>query len=536
MVSKKLNSGQEHLDSDKTPPDPRRHVVLLAVFFFFVIEAGVLKSFGVLLSPLVFQLDSNYATVGALFSLPWSVEYICAVVIRSLVNHTDLNMISIAGGLIAGVAMTTSSFTRTTLALAIPLIFFGIGQSMLLIPAIICLHRHYKENFAFACSFVLVGSLVGVLIVPIATELLIEAYGPHSALFLLGGICLNMFPIGLVLKLPKEKHKRSPADVCEHLLEDIDTCSAPSTTAKVHYSNDNVNHANKVECGILQNGSNVLQRSKEKGSPNPDKMADFYKMGEETNVGGEIDTGMVSENFKTSNFGSTKRQSDSEVDTIKDVPLTARRKISKKVSNLKTFAEEAKFFLAFILPCDVLGLFTFMSWTLFIVPFAISEGIPETQAVFVGTMGGVGGLVSRVLGTVILHFHPTWVSGQYVVFCSLTSLMLFLQPLKTSYNYTLACSFFLGFGLYGSRCLFEALVSNVVKPDIFPTAISITYLFSGVSGILTAYNSGSLYDMSESYVAVFYILGVLEAVNVGIFLLLLVIKKRLRIRQNPDME
>ncbi|XP_041475854.1 monocarboxylate transporter 3-like [Lytechinus variegatus] len=343
-----------------------------------------------------------------------------------------------------------------------------------------------------------------------------------------------MFPIGLVLKLPKEKHKRSPAAVCEHLLEDIDTCSAPSTMAKVHCSDDNVNHTNKVECGILQKGSNILQRSNEKGSPNPDKMAGvYYKMGEESNVGSESDIEMVTEKLESSHSGYTKTQSDPDVDIIKD---STRRKISKKLSSLKTFAEEAKFFLAFILPCDVLGLFTFMSWTLFIVPFAISEGIPEAQAVFVGTMGGVGGLVSRVLGTVILHFHPTWVSGQYVLFCSLTSLMLFLQPLKTSYTYILACSFFLGFGLYGSRCLFEALVSNVVRPDIFPTAISITYLFSGVSGILTAYNSGSLYDMTESYDVVFYILGVLEAVNVGIFLLLLVIKKRLRITQNPDME
>ncbi|XP_011672542.2 uncharacterized protein LOC105442294 [Strongylocentrotus purpuratus] len=528
MVSKSLKLRSAR-GADEPPTDSRRHVVLLATFFFLVLEAGVLKSYGVLLSPMVFQLDSNFATIGVIFSLSWTLEYTCAVVVKPLVNRIDPNKISMAGGLIAGVALTTSSFTRTTWALGTLFIFFGIGQSMVLVPAIICLHRHYKERFAFACSFAFVGSLVGVLILPIVTEVLIESYGPHNALLILGGLCLNMFPIGLVLKLPKEKHKQPSVSTCKHLLESVD---AGSTRTKEFPSEKNVSQTHQVECHILQNpGYNLAECE----SPNPDKMTGAdYIMGKETIIGGGYNEMKMTESTESFN-DSGKRYNDPNVD-FKDSRKGTRRRIIERISSLKTYTEEAKFFLAFVLPCDFIGAFVLISWTIFIVPFAISLGIPESRAVFVGTMGGVGGLVARVMGTVVLHFHPTWVSGQYVVLCSLTSLMLFVQPLRASYTYLLACSFFMGFGLYGSVCLVEALVSNVVSPKVFPTSVSITYLLKGVSGILTAYTSGSLYDVTGSYQIVFYILGIMEAANVGIYLLLLAIKKRSSMRQNKDPE
>nr|XP_054755406.1 monocarboxylate transporter 3-like [Lytechinus pictus] len=383
------------------------------------------------------------------------------VIVQPLVNQFGLNKISTAGGLIAGVAITTSSFARTTSGLATLFFFFGIGECMVLTPAVICLHRYYKQDFVFASSFVFVGSLTGILILPILTNVLLEAYGPHKALLVLGGLCLNKLPFGLVFKLPEEIQKRPPAPACEHLLKVAGTerCDERKISENTEY----------------------LPNSK-KGCTNPNTDANGYHAG-------------------------------------------IRRRILKMLSDLKTFISEAKFFIAFILPCDLLLAFTVISWTIFIVPFAISVGIPESKAVFVGTVAAVGGLVARVFSTVISYFHPTWVSGQYIAFCSLTSLMLFLLPLRTSYSYIVLCSFFLGIGIYGSM-LIEALVSNVVKPDVFPTAISISYLCKGAIAVLSVYITGSLYDLTQSIETDFYILGVLEATNVGIFILLLAIKKR----------
>ncbi|XP_041453632.1 monocarboxylate transporter 14-like isoform X1 [Lytechinus variegatus] len=462
------HAGRERADGDEmpgdTPSDPQRYLVLLATFFFLFLEAGIIKSFGVLLSPMVYQLDSNFATVGVISSLPWTVEYICAVIVKPLTNHIELHKISSAGGLIAGVSLTTSSFARTTSTLGILFFLFGIGESMIIVPAIICLHRHYKNGFAFASSFAFVGSLMGVFILPIITNVLLEAYGPHNALLVLGGLCLNMLPFGLLFKLPEEIQKRPPAPACEHLLEVADT----------------------ERCDY------------------------FRKMPENTDY-----------------FPNSKKRCTDQNTEAHGCLTVTRKRLIEIMSDLKTFIKEAKFFLAFILPCDIFGTFTLIGFSIFIVHFAISVGIPQTNAVFVGTMGGVGGLVARVSGTVILHFHPTWVFGQYLVLCSLTSLMLFLQPLRASYTYLLVCSFFLGFGLYGSVCLTEALVSNVVKPEVFPTTISISYLSKGVGSVLAAYSSGLLYDLTQSNGIVFYILGVLQAINVVIIILLLVTRKRL---------
>ncbi|XP_054755398.2 monocarboxylate transporter 14-like [Lytechinus pictus] len=473
----RTRSSRERIDDDDTPSDPYRHLVLLVTFLFLVLEAGITKAFGVLVTPMVFQLDSNFATVGVIFSLPWTVAHFGAVFVKPLASNIGLTKISTAGGLIAGVAITTSSFARTISALGILFFLFGIGQCMVLVPAIICLHGHYKGDFAFASSFVFMGSLTGILILPILTNVLLEAYGPHQALLGLGGLCLNMLPFGLVLKLPEKRQKRPPAPACEHLLEVMGT---DSLSDKEFASGENVNKTS--QCHDLSENTEYSSNLKHK-STDPNADIDRYLVG-------------------------------------------IRRRFLGLLSDLKTFLQEARFFVAFILPCDTLAVFTVISWTIFIVPFAISVGIPESKAVFVGTMGGVGGLVARILSTVILYFHPTWVSGQYIVFCSLTSLMFFIQPLRTTYSYFLVCSFFLGFGLYGSSCLIEALIANVVKPDVFPAAMSISYLCKGVSAVLTAYITGLLYDLTQSIEIQFYILGVLQAICVGIFISLLVIKKR----------
>ena len=52
------------------------YVVLLSRFMVYFIDAGVAKSFGVLIPRMVERLDENYATVGLVCSLPPSVLYL----------------------------------------------------------------------------------------------------------------------------------------------------------------------------------------------------------------------------------------------------------------------------------------------------------------------------------------------------------------------------------------------------------------------------------------------------------------------------
>ena len=51
------------------------YVILLCKFMLMFLDAGIAKSFGVLIPEMVVRLNSNYATVGFISSLPNTLTY-----------------------------------------------------------------------------------------------------------------------------------------------------------------------------------------------------------------------------------------------------------------------------------------------------------------------------------------------------------------------------------------------------------------------------------------------------------------------------
>ncbi|XP_071479822.1 monocarboxylate transporter 12-like [Diadema antillarum] len=121
---------------------------LLVVLFVFVvrfIEIGVMKSFGLLVDDLVFQLDSDYATIGIIIATYHGVVY-----------------------------------------------FLGVTNAVIFMATMMLFNQRVSEAFAFLYGLSDTGNSVGMMLLPLLTEFFREVYGWRGAILLLGGISMQI--------------------------------------------------------------------------------------------------------------------------------------------------------------------------------------------------------------------------------------------------------------------------------------------------------------------------------------------------------
>ncbi|XP_041465009.1 uncharacterized protein LOC121415745 isoform X2 [Lytechinus variegatus] len=137
-----------------------RKIAFIAAFFFIgFIEMGVVKSFGVIIAEIVFQMNSDLWTVGFIFGAYNGLTYLLGPFILPTIKYLSLKQSS-AIGIIGGLCLAASSFTSNIAQLAT---CFVISDT---------------------------GAPIGMILLPILAEFLKETYGWRGCMLLLGGIFL----------------------------------------------------------------------------------------------------------------------------------------------------------------------------------------------------------------------------------------------------------------------------------------------------------------------------------------------------------
>ncbi|XP_041465005.1 monocarboxylate transporter 12-like isoform X2 [Lytechinus variegatus] len=143
----------------------RKFAFIVSFFFIGFIEMGVVKSFGVLIEEVVFQINSDLGTVGFIFGVYSGLAYL-----------------------------------------------FGVAFSFVLAAGLIQFNTFIPpEDFALFYGITETGAPVGMIILPILAEFLKETYGWRGCMLILGGILLYALPLLLVMVGRKE----DPEDTSE---------------------------------------------------------------------------------------------------------------------------------------------------------------------------------------------------------------------------------------------------------------------------------------------------------------------------------
>ncbi|XP_072174642.1 monocarboxylate transporter 7-like [Diadema setosum] len=166
---------------------------ILVVCFFFIsfIEMGIVKSFSVVLTDLVYQLDTDYGTLGTVIGLYHGVSFVIAPLVSPILDKIRVNMVAVFA-FVSGGSLCLTSVSADLFLFTVSLIISGISFAFVILCIVVEFQRNVHENFALKFGIGHCGNAFGMVLLPILTETLREVYGWRGAILLLGAIGLHM--------------------------------------------------------------------------------------------------------------------------------------------------------------------------------------------------------------------------------------------------------------------------------------------------------------------------------------------------------
>ncbi|XP_041454570.1 monocarboxylate transporter 9-like [Lytechinus variegatus] len=506
---------------------PGARIILAARFSFFCMEIGLAKSFGVLIPELEEQLQTSNAIIGLITSLSLATMYLGSPISKMLIHRCARpRILTTLSGFAAGCALIGTAFTRNLILMSILFMVVGLCCSVVNLQALVLLHEYYQEEFPFASCISVLGIPFGAVVLPPVTEKLLEQYGLSGTLLVVGALVLNMLPIGLVLKDPRNS-PRIPSPVEEREQEQF---MQVITSGTEEYDQITSSENNRVGSQHDQRDDHLMIKSGQR------------QAGEDDGVNQCQGPELSSETFVAS-IGDAKHTQVEEPEIYLDerdmigqlsqysASSSLNRTDGSMVSSclalfhFDVLIKEPLFSLLF-LPSVLLTFLVTGGWALFIVKYAVEHGIDIARGTYLATSGAISGIVSSVVMSVGLRYRPAW-SPQYLLWNQLLpTAIFFFQILHSSYIYLVVMSFLIGFGLFGANVTVEAVMSEIVQTKNFPDASSIFYLSVGIGYILSGYVAGFVRDQTGDIELLFVFLGVTSLISCCLTLATIIVLRR----------
>ncbi|XP_064171260.1 monocarboxylate transporter 6-like [Anguilla rostrata] len=123
------------------------------------------------------------------------------------------------GGVLSGLGMAASSFTRTVTELYVTAGFItGLGCCFSFQPAVTIMGHYFVRRRAFANAMSSTGTALGLCALPLLADFLLARLGWRGSFLVLGGLLLNCCVCGAVmrpLRDPRRRRRRwDPPDAC----------------------------------------------------------------------------------------------------------------------------------------------------------------------------------------------------------------------------------------------------------------------------------------------------------------------------------
>ena len=303
--------------------------------------------------------------------------------------------------------------------------------------------HYFDKRYSFANGLAYSGSGVGILVLAPVAQLLITEYGWRGALWVIGGLCLNVTVSGallrpLVSRAPRSENKQRP----------------------------NGNHYEP----LLQNGTDL-----------------------ETLQNGRDHADLESNHESLDSYYVRRSRSCCQATNCCCSPVSC---CSSDSLGLSLFTEAPFVTLVLVQFC---GRFTYMGWLIYLVPHAIEKGVEPLDAAFLASLAGVTNILSRATHGIFVD--RKWLTSKQLLTISaiLASCTLLVDPLLVNYWSLLLSS--LAYGL-ASGVFFPITVvvmKEAVGMDRFPNALGWSYGFAGVGRMTAGFLTGKEHINSPIY-------------------------------------
>ncbi|XP_030849021.1 uncharacterized protein LOC115927376 [Strongylocentrotus purpuratus] len=172
-------------------------------------------------------------------------------------------------------------------------------------------------------------------------------------------------------------------------------------------------------------------------------------------------------------------------------------------------------------------MFSIYAWMLFLVPHAEHLGIPPSKAIFLSTIGGIGGIIGRTI-FIILVGKGINVYIIYIAIGLIGTASFLLDFISSAYAVRATLAFFQGFSFFIEDALMSSLLKDAVFDDRnFNMAVALGSFVDGLGATCAGTITGYLFDVTQSFTMVFIIVGFIRAVMVvHLFIVWILIKRR----------
>uniref|UniRef100_A0A2H1VDB9 SFRICE_005327 n=1 Tax=Spodoptera frugiperda TaxID=7108 RepID=A0A2H1VDB9_SPOFR len=194
-ASRKLRPPPDSSAESTAPPDGGYGwVVVFGAFMVQFWVAGLFKSYGVLYVEIMETFPDSSESVASW--IPAALSTLClalAPLSSALCEKYSCRLVVFIGGLFCATGLALSYFSRGLLHLLLSFgVMTGIGGGLSTTPGIVIVSQYFDKHRALANGICVSGTAAGSFVFPMLIEKLVDMYGLHGTVLLLGGGMLHV--------------------------------------------------------------------------------------------------------------------------------------------------------------------------------------------------------------------------------------------------------------------------------------------------------------------------------------------------------
>ncbi|XP_045541242.1 monocarboxylate transporter 2-like [Papilio machaon] len=202
-------------DSTDIPCPPDGGYGWVVVFGAFMVQfwvAGLFKSYGVLYVEIMETFPDSSESVASW--IPAALSTLClalAPLSSALCEKYSCRLVVFIGGLFCATGLAMSFFSTGLLHLLLSFgVMTGIGGGLSTTPGIVIVSQYFDKHRALANGICVSGTAAGSFVFPMLIEKLVDTYGLHGTVLLLGGGMLHVCVSATLYRAPPVPRPPTP--------------------------------------------------------------------------------------------------------------------------------------------------------------------------------------------------------------------------------------------------------------------------------------------------------------------------------------
>ncbi|KAJ8314254.1 hypothetical protein KUTeg_008815 [Tegillarca granosa] len=193
----------------------------------YIIEAGLLTSYGVLYVDIIERLEVDKVEVSWIGSIRTGIYLGAAPLIVPFTKMVSCRILMVIGGIIAFSSLMVSVFLKSFMVLLICLgIFQGVAFALVFVSSNIIVNLYFDKKRPLAIGLAVCGAGVGQTVYPLLQDALLKQYGFSGTMLINAALTLHIILSGSTyFPLPTKKtlntNKKKYTDKNKSILENL---------------------------------------------------------------------------------------------------------------------------------------------------------------------------------------------------------------------------------------------------------------------------------------------------------------------------